>query len=67
MGSNGVDAENEWPILTATLYGVLSFAVVLAAALLLLLIACRRRYALNWFEKNLLETAREDSHRYCNP
>uniref|UniRef100_A0A8D8WY77 Uncharacterized protein n=1 Tax=Cacopsylla melanoneura TaxID=428564 RepID=A0A8D8WY77_9HEMI len=41
------------------LYATFSFLFVILAALLFY-VACSRRYRLNWFEKNLLESA-EDS------
>ncbi|KAF4519094.1 hypothetical protein B566_EDAN001686 [Ephemera danica] len=59
MGGGSGVREDQWPVLAAAMYGLLSFTVVLAAALLLLFV-CRRRYALNWFEKNLLESANAD-------
>lgn len=51
----------------ALLYAVLSFICVILLALLVF-VACSRKYRLNWFEKNLLETAdtKELDHRYVN-
>lgn len=40
----------------AVLYGIISFLLVLVV-LLLFYVACSKRYRLNWFERNLLETA----------
>lgn len=40
----------------ALLYAVLSFICVMLFVLLIF-VACSRKYRLNWFEKNLLETA----------
>ncbi|KAK5646855.1 hypothetical protein RI129_005319 [Pyrocoelia pectoralis] len=46
----------------ALLYGILSFVCVILVVLLIF-VACSRKYRLNWFEKNLLESAdNRDSH-----
>lgn len=47
------------------LYAVLSFVVVILLVLLIY-VACTKKYRLNWFEKNLLETAetKELAHRW---
>ncbi|XP_054283657.1 synaptotagmin-5 isoform X2 [Macrosteles quadrilineatus] len=44
------------------LYGVVSFVVVLLGAMLMY-VACSKRYRLNWFEKNLLESADVEFNR----
>lgn len=48
------------------LYAVVSFVLVMLIVLLLY-VACTKKYRLNWFEKNLLETAdaKELAHRYA--
>jgi hypothetical protein len=47
------------------MYGLISFLVVMLIVMLLY-VACSKKYRLNWFEKNLLETAEttEMRHRY---
>jgi hypothetical protein len=40
------------------IYAALSFLIVSLLGLLIY-ITCSKRYKLNWFEENLLETARE--------
>lgn len=59
------DDEKEPSVYVAALYAVLSFVVVIVL-ILFAFIACSKKYRLNWFEKNLLETAdaKELTHRY---
>ncbi|XP_075214201.1 synaptotagmin alpha [Lycorma delicatula] len=52
MGTGGSMTEQYYLIL----YAVVSFLLVLLAAMFVY-VACSRRYRLNWFEKNLLESA----------
>ncbi|XP_046676229.1 synaptotagmin-5 [Homalodisca vitripennis] len=44
------------------LYGVVSFVLVLLGVMLMY-VACSKRYRLNWFEKNLLESADVEFNR----
>ncbi|KAG8335341.1 hypothetical protein J6590_070580 [Homalodisca vitripennis] len=49
------------------LYGVVSFVLVLLGVMLMY-VACSKRYRLNWFEKNLLESADvEFNRRFAQP
>jgi hypothetical protein len=50
------------------LYGLISFLLVMLIVMLLY-VACSKKYRLNWFEKNLLESAdtTEMRHRYGTP
>lgn len=48
-----IGSENSLYIVT--LFGFLSFTTVILL-MLLLYAACTRKYRLNWFEKNLLES-----------
>ena len=43
-------------VYVVALYGVVSFVCVMLVVLLLY-VTCARKYRLNWFEKNLLESA----------
>jgi len=45
------------------LYGLISFLVVMLVVMLLY-VACSKKYRLNWFEKNLLETAEATEMRH---
>lgn len=56
MDDSGVDPYH--PIV----YAVASFVLVLLAVMLMY-VACSRRYRLNWFEKNLLESADVEYNR----
>lgn len=51
-------AENLFSMQQVALYGTVSFMLVSVMGVFLY-ITCSRRYRLNWFEKNLLETERE--------
>lgn len=51
-------AEEEFSVQQVALYASVSFMVVSLMGILVY-ITCSRRYRLNWFEKNLLETAQE--------
>lgn len=44
------------------LYGSVSFVLVLLGVVIMYL-ACSKRYRLNWFEKNLLESAEVEYNR----
>jgi Ca2+-dependent lipid-binding protein len=44
------------------LYGLISFLLVMLVVMLLY-VACSKKYRLNWFEKNLLETAETEEMR----
>lgn len=50
--------DNEFSIPQVALYATISFLVVSLVGMLLY-VTCSRRYKLNWFEKNILETANE--------
>lgn len=52
------DEEKDPSLYIVALYGVLSFISIMLIVVLLY-VACARKYRLNWFEKNLLETADE--------
>lgn len=58
------DDEKEPSVYIIAVYGVLSFVFIMLIVILLY-VACARKYRLNWFEKNLLETAdtKELAHR----
>jgi len=45
------------------LYGLVSFLLVMLVVMLLY-VACSKKYRLNWFEKNLLETAETAEMRH---
>lgn len=51
-------SEEELSLQQVALYASVSFMVVSLLGVFLY-ITCSRRYRLNWFEKNLLETAQE--------
>lgn len=50
--------EDEFSIAQVALYASISFIVVSLLGVFIY-ITCSRKYKLNWFEKNLLETASE--------
>lgn len=58
------DEEKDPSVYIVALYGVLSFVFIMLIVILLY-VACARKYRLNWFEKNLLESAdsKELAHR----
>jgi hypothetical protein len=61
-----MDAVNEASDSSAyhlALYGLISFLLVMLVVMLLY-VACSKKYRLNWFEKNLLETAETTEMRH---
>lgn len=62
---NSATAEELFSLQQVALYGTVSFMLVSVMGVFLY-ITCSRRYRLNWFEKNLLETARESRRNLCD-
>lgn len=48
-------SSEENPLTTVILVGILSFAASMII-IILMYVACGRKYRLNWYEKNLLES-----------
>lgn len=55
-----VDTEKD-PFTVVVVVGLVSFLISMVA-LVLLYTACVRKYRLNWFEKNLLESVEKGSN-----
>lgn len=53
-----MDLQNELSVSQVALYALLSFILVSLLGVLIY-ITCSKKYKLNWFENNLLETAKE--------
>ena len=58
-----VDEVPDSPSYHVALYGLISFLLVMLVVMLLY-VACSKKYRLNWFEKNLLETAETTQMRH---
>ena len=60
---DAVNEESDPSSYHLALYGLISFLLVMLIVMLLY-VACSRKYRLNWFEKNLLETAETTEMRH---